>query len=174
MELRKLSEDPVKKTITLTWDPVPGAEGYLFYLNGQRVSKTFDPAKRTIKFSTPGVYRVQAVVFSVLDQDTYPDPPKPPDPPAYVRVAPRVAYKEGGSDARYCTVNQPGVVRGSDGHAIDERGATYDPDGLCKNGLRSNGSDKDCPTGALGIDGREYCSLPTMGDPTKNTGSWLV
>ena len=57
------------------------------------------------------------------------------------------------------------------GHTIDESGATYDENGLCKNGRRSDGP---AITSALEIDGRPYCSLPTMGDPTKNTGSWAI
>jgi hypothetical protein len=83
-----------------------------------------------------------------------------------------VAYKQGGSDARFCTVNQPGVVAdGPPGHTRDESGATYDENGLCKNGVRSDGP---AVTGALEIDGRPYCSLPTMGSPTDNTGSWAI
>jgi hypothetical protein len=89
-------------------------------------------------------------------------------------VAPRVAFKDGGSDARYCTVNQPGVVPepgGPAGHTVDESGATYDDNGLCKNGLRSDGP---AVTSAREIDGRPYCSLPTVGSATDNTGSWAI
>ena len=103
-----------------------------------------------------------------------PPPPPPPPPPTYVKVAPRVAFKANGSDARYCTVGQPGVVpdpNAPPGHTVDEHGATYDDNGLCKNGKRSDGP---AVTSAREIDGRPYCSLPTMGDPTKNTGSWAI
>jgi hypothetical protein len=112
---------------------------------------------------------------AVTNGGSSPLPPDPPDPPpvSYIKVAPRVAYADGGSDARYCCENQPGVVRSGSGW-IDESGATYDTNGLCVNGLRSNGSPADCPTSARSIDGREYCSLPTQGDPTKQTGSWIV
>jgi hypothetical protein len=100
--------------------------------------------------------------------------PPPPPPPAYVKVAPRVAYKDTGSDARYCTVNQPGVVpdpSGGTGDTKDESGATYDSNGLCKNGVRSDGP---AVTSAREIDGRPYCSLPTMGTAENNTGSWAI
>lgn len=102
--------------------------------------------------------------------------PPPPPPPAgtYVKVAPRVAHKAGGSDARFCTVDQPGVVQEAGaphGHTIDEHGATYDDNGLCKNGRRSDGP---AATSALEIDGRNLCDLPRIGDPTNNTGSWAI
>jgi hypothetical protein len=168
LQLKKIAETGT--TVTVGWDPVPGCEGYLFYKDGVRVSRTFDPKRKSVKFSKPyQKLRVEAVVFTVVQADDYPD-----SAPTFIRVAPRVAYADGGSDARYCTVNQPGVTRGADGHAIDERGATYDPNGLCENGLRSDGSAADCPTGARNIDGREICSLPTQGDPHLNTGSWLI
>lgn len=94
-----------------------------------------------------------------------PDPPDPPPVQTYVKVAPRVAYKAGGSDARYCLKDFP---------SLRDDVASYDPNGLCTDGRRSDGSPADCPTSALEIDGREYCSLPTQGDPTKNTGSWKI
>jgi hypothetical protein len=110
--------------------------------------------------------------WELAKRDTVGPPPVTPDPPpvVYKKVAPRVAYKAGGSDARYCCVNQPGVTRLGGGWT-DESGATYDDNGLCVNGLRS---DAPALTSALEIDGRDYCSLPTTGDPTKNTGSWAI
>lgn len=97
------------------------------------------------------------------------NPPQPPvEPPptqTYVKVAPRVAYKAGGSDARYCLRDFPGRV---------DDVAHYDENGLCTDGRRSDGSPADCITSALEIDGREYCSLPTMGKPEDNSGSWLI
>ena len=78
------------------------------------------------------------------------------------------------SDARFCTVEQPGVIPQTGqppGHMIDESGATYDDNGLCKNGLRSDGP---AITSARQIDGRPYCELPRMGDPLTNTGSWAI
>jgi len=90
---------------------------------------------------------------------------EPPPAQTYKKVAPRVAYKAGGSDARYCLRDFPSLA---------DDVAHYDENGLCSDGRRSNGSPADCPTSALEIDGRDYCSLPTQGDPTKNTGSWLI
>jgi hypothetical protein len=100
-----------------------------------------------------------------------PSPPPPPiEPNKYAKVAPRVAYLEGGSDARYCTVGQPGVTVHGDGSATDDV-ANYDKNGLCTDGKRSDGP---AMTGARGIDGRDYCSLPVFGDPKLNTGSWYI
>lgn len=161
MQLKKLSKSTAT-TLWVGWDPVPGCEGYLFYVGGKRVSRTFDPTRREAKFSADaeqkGV-RVEAVVFHPIDFDEWPDAP-----PAFKRVAPRVAYKDGGSDARYCLEDFPN---------LRDDVATYDVNGLCHGG-RSDGSENDCPTGAKNIDGRELCSLPTQGDPTQNTGSWLI
>ena len=98
-------------------------------------------------------------------------PPVPPAP-AYKKVAPRVAYKDGGSDARFCVTDQPGVIRRPDGKFTDDSGAVYtNEDGLDESGIRSDGP---AVTSALEINGRPYCSLPTMGDPLKNTGSWAI
>lgn len=161
MQLRKVAETAT--TITLGWDPVPGADGYLFYADGARVSRTFDPKRKTVKFSKgPSSFVVEAVRFARVDADAYPD--ATPPPPTYMKVAPRVAYKAGGSDARYCLRDFP---------ELRDDVATYDPNGLCLGG-RSDGSPADCPTSALEMNGREPCALPTQGDPTKNTGSWLV
>lgn len=98
-------------------------------------------------------------------------PPDQPDP-AVKKVAPRVAYKDGGSDARFCTdglprMNQPGHAW--DGRLYDDV-ASYDDNGLCWGGR----SDGPAVTSAREINGRPYCSLPTMGDPTKQTGSWAI
>jgi hypothetical protein len=89
-------------------------------------------------------------------------PPPPVEPDKYAKVAPRVAYKAGNSDARYCLKDFPN---------LRDDVATYDENGLCTSGTRSDGPAK---TSALEIDGREYCSLPTFGDPTQNTGSWYI
>lgn len=159
MELRKIAETAA--TVTLGWDPVEGADGYLFYADGKRVSRTFDPKRRTVKFSKgPSSFAVEAIRFQRMDSDSWPDTP----PPTFKKVAPRVAYKDGGSDARYCLKDFP---------SLRDDVASYDENGLCLGG-RSDGSPADCPTSALEINGRDYCSLPTQGDPTKNTGSWLI
>jgi hypothetical protein len=100
----------------------------------------------------------------------------PPPPPAFKKVAPRVAHKQDGSDARFCLGEEgalrPGVFQRPDGKYSDESGAVYtNLDGLDESGIRS---DAPAPTGAKEINGRPYCSLPTEGDPTKNTGSWSI
>lgn len=170
MQIRKVAETAT--TITLGWDPVPGADGYRFYSAGVLRSKTMDPSRKTVKFAKgQEPYKVEAVVLSPLDSGTYPQ-----SGPVYKKVAPRVAYAEGGSDARFCVINQPGVVQIASGpnagKYTDESGAIYtNADGLDESGIRSG---EPAVTGAKQINGRPYCSLPTMGDPTLNTGSWKV
>lgn len=177
MQLRKVSETAT--SITLGWDPVPGADGYRFYSDGVLRSRTFDPKVTTVKFSkAQSRYRVEAVKVVPVDSDEFPDAAPPQ---TYLKVAPRVAYKTDRGDARFCMFEadgslRPGVVRLLDGQYTDESGAKYnaDGDGLENSSIRSPGSAADCPTSASNIDGRPYCSLPLQGDPTKNTGSWLV
>ena len=170
--LRVVSQDA--KTITLGWDAVPGAEAYVFYVNGNRVSRSCDRKKTTVKFGkVPGAtYTVEAVTFSRLDQGTY------PEVVTYVKVAPRVAYKTDRGDARFCMFNpdgslRPGVSRLPNGQYTDESGAKYQSngDGLEESGVRSP---EPAVTASDQIDGRPYCSLPLEGDPTKNTGSWKI
>lgn len=179
MEIRKIAETAT--SITLGWDPVPGCDGYIFYSAGVRRSKTMDPSRRSIKFSK-GMepYRVEAVRLSVIAFDEYPDPVKPPPTTTYKKVAPRVAYKTDRGDARYCMFEadgslRPGITRLPSG-AYQDDVAQYsaDGDGLELSGVRTGGSPADCATGSDSIDGRPYCSLPMQGDPTKNTGSWLI
>ena len=83
----------------------------------------------------------------VVNRPPPPEPPptQPPTTPTYVKVAPRVAYQAGGSDARFCVYNQPGVVPAGPSEFRDESGATYDDNGLCKNGVRLR-----CPRRHLG------------------------
>ena len=165
MVIRKVAE--TASTITLGWDPVPGADGYRFYSAGVLRSKTMDPSRRTVKFSKgQEPYKIEAVVLTPIDSGTYPPSP----PPAYKKVAPRVAYAVPGADARYCVHNQPGVVEQPNGTFRDAV-AEYDADGLC---LGSERSPSPAVTAANEIDGRPYCSLPTMGDPQLNTGSWAI
>lgn len=108
-----------------------------------------------------------------------PQPPKPPEPPAqtYLKVAPRVAYEQGGSNARFLLYVQggglqPGVYQRPDGKYSDESRAVYtDLDGREDSNVRSPGP---AATGAREMDNRELHDLPLTGDPTKNTGSWAV
>jgi hypothetical protein len=175
MELRKVAETAA--TITLGWDAVEGADGYLFYADGKRVSRTFDPKRRTVKFSKgPSSFVVEAVRFAKVDAGAYPSAP----PVSYVKVAPRVAYKQDGVDARFCLVDngnlRPGVSQITSGpnagKFTDQSGAIYtDLDGLDESGVRSG---EPAVTGAREIDGRPICSLPTTGNPETNTGSWAI
>jgi hypothetical protein len=178
MNLRKTAETTV--SITLGWDPVP-CEGYLFFKDGVRVSRTFDPARNSVKFSKP--YQslgVQAIVFTVVNEGTYPG--STPPPVTYKKVAPRVAYQADASDARYCLFEPNGQLRpglawiDAANHAAGVRDevAQYDLNGLCLGAERTGGSAADGIVSAKEIDGRPLCELPMTGDPTQNTGSWKV
>lgn len=176
MELFKVAETP--STITIGWsDPPPGTQGYLFFARGKQVSRTFAPGRRSVRFSKGSEpYKVEAVTFVKVGEGTYPSAPV-----TYKKVAPRVAYKAGGSDARFCLQNpdgtlRPGVVQITEGpnrgKFTDESRAIYtNLDGLDESGIRSS---EPAPTSALEIDNRPICSLPTEGDPTNNTGSWKI
>jgi len=113
-----------------------------------------------------------------------PDPPDPPPAQGYLRVAPITVREEGGSDQMVClwagapgdTNNlQPGVVRLPSGEYTDDSGAKYasDGDGRETSAVRSKVTDPGL-VGARSMDGRNACQCPTVGDPTKNTGSWTV
>lgn len=175
MQIRKVAETAT--TITLGWDPVPGADGYRFYSAGVLRSKTMDPNRRTVKFSKgQEPYKIEAVTLQPLDSGTYPQ-----SAPVYKKVAPRAAFKELGSDARFSLTTNgvtlwPGVVKiGSGPNAgkyTDESGAIYtDLDGLDESGVRS---DAPAATGAREINGRDLWTLPLIGEQQKNTGSWTV
>lgn len=52
-------------TLTLGWQPVPGALGYAFFTDGQRLSHTFNPARSTVRFRKgAGRYEVAALTPS--------------------------------------------------------------------------------------------------------------
>lgn len=169
MNLRKQSE--TAKTITLAWDPVPGADGYLFFADGRQVSRTFDTSRTTARFGKgPASFAVQAVRFATVDSGSYPQatPPPPPPPPAK-RLAPQTYNKGGaGQDARYC-VQSPGVVKAGPNDWVDEGGFRYDDNGLCKGGRSGN------PVAGLKpadqMDGRGSCD-PYNGMPPWPAGSY--
>lgn len=175
MKLVKVKEDG--STITLGWEPVPGAQGYLFYRNGVQVSRTFDPKRRTVRISKPGVYRVQAISFTVVDEDTYPDAPAP----TAKKVAPITVRQEGGSDQRVCLFTgeeeggplRPGVRQLPDGRYTDESGALYQSNGLEDSSIRTKATDPRL-VGARSMDGRNACQCPPVGSPDDNTGSWQI
>ena len=180
MQIRKLAKS-TPTALWLGWDPVPGCDGYRFYSQGVLRSKTMDPTRKEVKFS-PGQepYKVEAVVLVQTDYGTYPGTPPPP----YKKVAPRVAYEEGGSDARYCLWegSEGGQLRdglsyinpSNPSQGVRDSVAQYSLDGLCLGTERSPGEASDGIVGARQIDGRPLCSLPMPGVPTQNTGSWKV
>ena len=98
-------------------------------------------------------------------------------PPAYIKLAPRAAYAEGGSDARFSLTTdgstlRPGVFKRPDGKYSDDSGAVYtNLDGLDESGRRSGAP---AGVGAKQIDGRNLWDLPLIGDPQQNSGSWTV
>lgn len=174
MELRKKSVTATRITFEIV-DAPTGTEAFAFYADGKRVSKTCKSGQREVTFSKgAAAYTVTAVSFAPITSASWPTTPPPP----YVKVAPRVAYKTSRGDARYCMFNsdgslRPGVSRLPSGEYTDESGAKYaaDGDGLEVSAIRSPAP---AVTASDEIDGRPYCSLPLEGDPTKNTGSWLI
>ena len=86
MKLTKKSETGTK--ITFTYDKPPGpVEGYLYYADGARVSRTFNPNDLEVTFGKvpSGTYAVEAVGFSSVaraewpeSSPTFPTPPAPP------------------------------------------------------------------------------------------------
>lgn len=74
MEIRKVSENPnakPKPTITLGFDPVPGAYGYVLRRADGKRSNTWDPTKKTwVVDADSGPWSITAM--SQLDQGVYP------------------------------------------------------------------------------------------------------
>lgn len=72
MNLRLVSE--TSTTITLGWDPVPGAIGYRFSSEKHaRLAHTWDPARASVRFAKGSSwYKVEAL--EVKDTGTYPSP----------------------------------------------------------------------------------------------------
>lgn len=54
--LRVVAEDA--DTITLGWDKQSGVDGYRFFLDTQAVSRTFDPARTSVRFRKGSSYGV--------------------------------------------------------------------------------------------------------------------
>jgi hypothetical protein len=75
MQIRKVSETSSK--ITLSYDRGPaGTEGYLYYKDGVRVSRTFNPNDLQVTFSKPFTsIKIEAVKFTAVDTGTYPSAP---------------------------------------------------------------------------------------------------
>jgi hypothetical protein len=76
----KVSE--TQNSITLGWAPQPG-DGYRFWRDGVVVSRTFDQARTTVKFSKGQSYKVEVQIITYGSTGVYPAaaPPPPPPPP---------------------------------------------------------------------------------------------
>jgi hypothetical protein len=68
----KVSE--TQNSITLGWAPQPG-DGYRFYRDGIVVSRTFDPARTSVKFSKGQSYKVEVQIISYGNTGVYPTAP---------------------------------------------------------------------------------------------------
>jgi hypothetical protein len=83
VNLRILSETPT--TVTVGWDPVPGAVGYDFYIDAKRVSFTHDGTKTSVKFGKPDAglhdYGVESLMHGSSGVILVPAPAPPPPPP---------------------------------------------------------------------------------------------
>lgn len=91
MNVRKASE--TDSSVTVEWDPVENANGYLFTIDGSdKLSDgkrhfTFDIARTSVKFAKPQDGKPHAygvVALGGIDHGsiTIPEPPPPPPPPA--------------------------------------------------------------------------------------------
>lgn len=82
-------------TVTLGWDAQTG-DGYRFYRDGTAVSRTFDPARTSVKMSKGTSYQVEVLVISGGKKGTYPPATPPPPPPTSVA---QVAVSTAGNDS---------------------------------------------------------------------------
>lgn len=82
MNVRVLRETTT--TVDIGYDKVPGAEGYAYYLDGKRVSRTLDPDDLEAHFRKPDakthVYEVRALEVGDRGAITVPAAPVPPPP----------------------------------------------------------------------------------------------
>lgn len=153
MELNKKSETATK--ITFTHEKPAGAEGYLYYSDGKRVSRTFNPDDLEVTFGKvdSGKYAVEAVGFTSLAKAEWPKP-TPPTPSKFGELLPaRLAPSKGdggtiyisptGSDSGDGSINRPfktphkafSVVNLTGG-LILARGGTYNLSGTGEAGIQ--------------------------------------
>lgn len=81
MKLTKKAETDAK--VTFSYDKPAGAvEGYRYYADGKRVSRTFNPDDLEVTFGKvpSGEYAVEAVGFVVIDRAVWPEIVVPPEP----------------------------------------------------------------------------------------------
>lgn len=168
-------------TITLSWEKVPGVDGYRFYSAGVFRSDTWDPQRTSVKFSAgQEPYVVEAIVataWTVKDKGQFPEATSPPDPPppptapwfprTYNKVLPN------GQDARFCvSSSDPAFWKTEGGLIWDKGGASYDDGGLCVNGLRSTDTQVPGLKPANEMDGRGSCD-PYGSFPPWPDGSYV-
>jgi hypothetical protein len=70
--VRRIAE--TQSSITLGWDKQPG-DGYRFYKDGVVVSRTFDPARTSVKFSKGQSYKVEVQLIQYGNSGVYPSAP---------------------------------------------------------------------------------------------------
>lgn len=87
--LTVLSE--TKAALTLGWTPVVGATGYVFLVDGERLSNTWDATRSSVKFAKPdaGGHVYEVVVLNTLQDGKleWPAVTPPPAPPSGWTVA---------------------------------------------------------------------------------------
>lgn len=75
-----ISQGP--NTVTVAWTPPPEAAGYVFKVDGRRVSNTWDGSRSTVTFGLRGptthTYEVVAITEADAGALTLPAPPAPP------------------------------------------------------------------------------------------------
>lgn len=146
---------------TVTWEGVPGAEGYRLYSTGVYRSRTFDKTRRSARFSkNADPYEVEAIGFVTLDRgSTSPaPPPPPPPPPPQKRHAPMTHHVGAGNqDPCFCMRPEYGVVWDPVRNLyVDQLGATYDVKGRLNEG-RDRNRKPPMLKGAESMDGLEPC-----------------
>lgn len=159
MRVFKISETAT--SVTIGWDSVPGADGYRFYSAGVLRSRTFDPKRRSARFSKgQEPYVIEAVVLRGIDSGSYPTapPPPPPPPPPTKRYAPMTHHVGlNDQDPCYCMSPEYGAIwNPSRGLYVDQKGATYDQKGRLNEG-RDRNRKPPMLKGAESMDGLEPC-----------------
>lgn len=72
-------------TVTVGWSPIAGSRGYVFYVDGRRVSNTWDPSVAQVRFGKPdaGEHDYEVVALTALDDGSLRWPAVVP-PPGFV------------------------------------------------------------------------------------------
>lgn len=78
------TENTEKTILTATWDPIPGAEGYAFFKDGQRISVGTKPGQTSTHFGLDGKshrFGISPLMRGQGAETQYPLPVTPPPPP---------------------------------------------------------------------------------------------